>query len=401
MKKQHIKTNNETLNLNKTNQVDNIVDNAIDIDINDNSSATNNTFDQKYTNLKEDQADFTESNKDSLMNINLKQLAKRSCDSKRVKNGKKPKPFYQRMVPMVVLMIVAVISGAILGTWYFDYTQIDIDYGQYKEEELRDDTYAVIGSAIGKSNPSDSEVKNWVEIAKSNGITPAMLTASQNVILAEYNLSDINRTKTYEAIGTGKVDTIAKQTIFSSKRFDGEAYATESISKGLISLADYAYHKKGSNKVSLIKGTNITATSANWAGKRSDYTKAEYKQLNGVMPYEAGPYIISSQTVLEDNVEYTESVGENGKKLYTFTFMLDPIKSVLNYIYQVKMSSGLNGFPAFDDIQITYTIDEDWNLVQTDILEHYTVVYGIPAPCTATLLTKFTINQPVELPVKL
>ena len=150
--------------------------------------------------------------------------------------------------------------------------------------------------------------------------------------------------------------------------------------------------------VSVIKGTKIQPTSAVWNGAKTDYTRDEFKKLAGSLPSSLNPYIISTKTVLNNNVSYEVSTSEEGKKLYTFTIQLDPIASVINYVKQVKMTSGLSGYPAFDDITITYTIDEDWNLVTTDILEHYVVFYIAKAPCTGTLKTDYKFNIDVKLP---
>ena len=120
--------------------------------------------------------------------------------------------------------------------------------------------------------------------------------------------------------------------------------------------------------------------------------------MAGGLPSTVHPYIITSKTILdEQSVVVNQISGENGETLYTFTVNLDPINSVALYVRQMKMVSQLGSYPEFSDVQNTFIIDENWNLVQIDVLEHYTqIAMGVKASCEGTLSTLFEINGKME-----
>lgn len=296
----------------------------------------------------------------------------------------------------VLVCIIGVGSGLFLGSWYtYSLATTPINYSK-DATEFVDDINVAFKKATKLNNPTEDDIKNWVSIAKQNGVTPLNLTASENIMLAEYNLKNSN---SYFVLGTGEVNvTIATQSIYSTKYFDGTTYLSENISKGTLTVADCFVMDKGSNTVTSIKGSDVTSTSANWQGSdRSDMTVAECKEKSGVTPDTVNPYIISSKTIISGGT--IEEKVVDGKKVYSFSFNLDPINSVLNYIKQVKQTSGLTDYPEFDSITLTVVLDENWNFVEFNTLENYRVKFsGLKPKCTGKLNMKFTINEPVTLP---
>ena len=126
--------------------------------------------------------------------------------------------------------VLGIVTGCVLGSWYYNNTlkpQVD-----YPTDEviatLQDDIDDVLASALGRTL-SDSEKENWVDIAKSQGLTPADLTASQNAQLALFNITFAD---SYSAIGHGKCATIATQTVYGEITFDGQTYSATQISLG-------------------------------------------------------------------------------------------------------------------------------------------------------------------------
>lgn len=300
----------------------------------------------------------------------------------------------KRILNFALVLIIGIGSGIFLGSWYSSTFGGGVNY-DFNDSELYDNINDAFFKAIGIKNPTNSEKENWVETAKSRGITPQNLTAAENFMLAEYNLGLAN---SYSAIGTGNVLVMGtSQTIYSAKMFDGNTYTFESISKGILTIADCLVMEKGASTVTKIKGENISSTSASWTGSKSTMTTIECKENNGGTPDKVIPYIISSKTILSGS---TISANEtNGKTYYTYTISLDPVKSVINYVKQVKQTSGLNNFPEFNNISITIVLDENWNLCKFNAEENYRVVYGMLKPsCKGTLNLDFTINDPVTLP---
>lgn len=304
----------------------------------------------------------------------------------------------RRLFNFAVVLVLGVATGSVLGGWYYNKViSSQIDYSKYKVEDYIDDQMAIVRLATGKDSPTEADIENFAELAKAQGKTPLDFTPSQNMALAEYKstLAD-----TFRIIGNGKVATIATQSVYSRRLFNGSRYTFESISKGLMSIARCSVMDKGANKIKYLdSGTNITATSAQYnLSKAKDYTLADYNDFAGGTPDKFNSYIISSKTIIEEeNVEVTYN-EEN--KTYEFTVNLDPIGSVLNYAKQVRQTSGLDGTPDFTSVKIKVVMNEDWDMVQMQIEEKYSVVYGVRAKCTGTLTLDFEFNvDDIELPV--
>lgn len=295
-----------------------------------------------------------------------------------------------------LVAIIGIGTGLFLGSWYsYAFLSNTIDYSGYTEDALLDNLDNTLKKATKLNNLSESDKQNWVSIAKQKGVSPKNLATYENVALAEYNLKNASSYKMY---GTGKVETIANQTIYSVKYFDGNTYMFESISKGILTVADAFTMEKGGNTVTKIAGQNVSDTHADWTGTKTTISTTEFKANNGLLPSEVMAYLISSKTT-KTSSEITETTGENNKKLYSFSLTLDPVSSVVNYVKQVKQTSGLSDYPTFDDITLNFTLDEDWNFVTFNLVENYRVPYGGLKPkCKGTLNYTFEINVPITLP---
>lgn len=337
-----------------------------------------------------------EQNKESgaLVPVNEEQQTKK----KKKKKPLKKTSWKRRAFNLATTCVLGIVTGCVLGSWYYNTTlkpQVD-----YPTDEviatLQDDIDDVLASALGRTL-SDSEKENWVDIAKSQGLTPADLTASQNAQLALFNITFAD---SYSAIGHGKCATIATQTVYGEITFDGQTYSATQISLGTFAKIAVRSQMDKDNQglITQVRGSNITETSADWTGTPQSYTQADFIAMAGGLPSTVHPYIITSKTILdEQSVVVNQISGENGETLYSFTVNLDPINSVALYVRQMKMVSQLGSYPEFSDVQNTFIIDENWNLVQIDVLEHYTqIAMGVKASCEGTLSTLFEINGKME-----
>ena len=310
---------------------------------------------------------------------------------KRIRDKKGHK---HRMRTLGVLVVLGIFTGSGLGVWYFnDVLRSDVNYNQYDISEYITTASEVLSEVYGLS---ESQQRNWLEVAKaSDKNSPDDLTAVQSFILAEYNATLAER---FHAEGNGRVATIATQSVYSEKNYDGNRYTFESISKGMMSIAICSAMDKGGKKVELYRGSNIQPNDAEWSLADDDvYSLDEYEELAGSTPDAIQPYIISDKTVLSSSIERD---GETG--YYTLTFELDPVTSVLRYARQVQQTSGLGSPPEFYSVSQTITIDENWTLISIDVYETYRVVaFGFPAKCTGTLTTYYYFNDDavLDLPV--
>ncbi len=320
------------------------------------------------------------------------------------KNLQRKKFYWKKFaIKVAAIVMIGVASGIMLGNWYKNYlTGLSFDYSSYKLEDYEINKLEVLSSILGTTAQSGEDFSSIVSTLKSQGKTPKDLSASQNFALADFNAMNAS---SYSAIGLGKVATIATQDITSSKKFDGKAYTFESLSKGILTVANCAVMEKDSSSVSLHKGKDLSVDSqtgicsAKWDKTGTSYTLKNYVDLNGLEPYRLLPYVISPKTIIDEKDVVVSDAVLDEKSVFEFTINLDPVSGVLRYYKQVMQTSGLKDAPKFDDVSIKIYLDADWNFVRTEVVEHYTVLYGVPAPCTGTLNTDYIFNQPVTLPI--
>ncbi len=316
-----------------------------------------------------------------------KQRLKNELEEREYQKG----TFKKNIRALAILLILAIFTGSGLGVWYFNAVlKSTVIYSNYLVSDYLPDVNTTFAK-LGINNENDKS--NFLEIAKSQNIDPlsTRLNVLDNYLLALYNAEN---SKSYAAIGNGMVSTIASQTIYSAKTFDGKKYSFESISVGLVKVATKEEMNKGENIVYLSTGSSIITNddgsmSATWEAEKT-LTSEEYKELTGSYVNTINPYIISESTII--NKESSTTI-KNNDGTYSFIFQLHPIYSVLNYYKQVKRSGGLETDPVFTSIEQTITIDENWNFISIDTVEKYTAVkFSMGAKCTGTLNTKFLFD---------
>ncbi len=289
----------------------------------------------------------------------------------------------KRLLNFCVLLLCGMVTGVGLGTWYYN----TVLSSNVNWED------AIAERPIYEQSALDTRQSALDKLA--SGATMNDLTLAENYQIALYNFEN---SQNYTLSATGKIATIATQTIFAEKKFDGNLYQSITISTGFMNIAERAQMQANSNSVTTVKGNNITQTSATWNGAQNTYTLDQYKTLSGGLPSSCQNYIISDKTVLNNNDQITVIQQDNGEVYYQFTLTLDRMYSALNYIEQIKYTSSLSSYPEFESILQTITIDSDWNFVSIDTEEHYSIVaYGMRNTCTGTLLSTFDFESAVKI----
>ena len=123
---------------------------------------------------------------------------------KAIKPKKKKITWKKRLLNLGAITMLGVITGSGLGVWYSKTVLSTRDYSEWtleKIETLKDDINDIFVDVLGQEL-TGSEQKDWVTLAKSKGLTPLDLTASQNVNLALHN---ITLAKSYNIVGSGLV----------------------------------------------------------------------------------------------------------------------------------------------------------------------------------------------------
>ena len=84
--------------------------------------------------------------------------------------------------------------------------------------------------------------------------------------------------------------------------------------------------------------------------------------------------------------------GKNDDGTYTLTFDLEPAGASAYYRHQVRTYSGASKNPEFTAVHMVWTIDANWDLLQMDTVESYSVsMSGLGSlNCTSTLTETFT-----------
>ena len=306
----------------------------------------------------------------------------------------------KRLMNFGLLTLCGVVTGVGLGSWYYkNVLSSNVDWDVYLQElpayeqKVVDTQNSAFEKILG-SGFSEEDKEHFIETATTKGLTPSDFSMAENYQLANYNFTNSEK---YLVQGTGQVKTIATQSIYNEKLFDGETYQFISISAGIMSIAEIAQMNKNMTSVTTVKGNDIQATSAKWTGTKNIYTASEFKNMTGALPNTSQNYLICEDTILNNSTgQITVIENEDGSKFYQFEMQLNIVYSVLNYIKQMKYTSALSAYPEFESIKQLVTIDENWNFVSIDCIEEYSIVaFGMRNNCTGTLLNYFYFNKDV------
>ncbi len=315
-------------------------------------------------------------------------IYKKEKKKKKKKNYEKT-TFAHKMGVLGVLLVLGIFTGSGLGVWYFNVNlRSNVDYGSI----LISDYQANIDDVLAKQNVPLSDKKNWTNYMLDK--TPNDLSPIDNYLLAEYNATLAN-----SFLFTGRGQAVAmgvKQTVYSLRRYNGDYYSFESISKGTLTVANLDVYRPKENlhKVDIYTGRNATVDNADWY-YNSSITDDEYYDMTGGMPNGVTAYIISEKTVKTSDFVYN-----NELETYTITFELDPTYGALLYYKEVRRTGGLEADPEFYSIKFIATIDKDWNLISTEVFESYKAVkFGMGITTNGTIKIDYQFNLPdVKMP---
>ncbi len=311
-----------------------------------------------------------------------------SKKEKRKKKDKKPHvktTFSHKMRVFCTLLFLGVFTGSGLGVWYFNVNLKSPDYGSLSAESYIKPIGTVLLDNFG--NEAEKDQKNWLNYVGNK--TPNDISSHvDNFLLSVHNAT---LAKNFLFTGNGKATTLGiTQTVYSQRRFNGDYYTFESISKGTITVANldvYLMDKKNPDIIDIYVGKNVTQRNADWYYNRPISTD-EYKNMTGGLPSEITPYIISEKTILSSSMTKDEETGN-----YIITFNLDPMTSVLNYYKEVRRTGGLEADPSFYSIKYIATIDDEWNLITTEVFESYKAVkFGMGVTCNGTIKIDYDFN---------
>ncbi len=305
----------------------------------------------------------------------LKKYKKKQKEQKPLTKSQKKKRLAFQIVAMIMVVVVGAIGGFFAGSFYIS-SKYRAEYN-FSEAQYRDNVEVVLKQTI--NNPNEYKRPN-----EGVGAINAFVTA-------EYVLSQKN---TYQVNSNGTIQPSigSKQSVYAYRYKKDNVTYLENISVGMLSVAERLIYKD--NVINRVEGKSIQTTNADWTGAISTFSYDQFKEINGNAIDNPIAYVVSSKTATVE----TNNPKELGGGLYQFKLVLSTDTSVMNYVKQMKRTSGLSSYPKFESVVLTFTIDEDYNFIEITAEESYTVVYfGVPAFCSGSLTQRFNYDENFEI----
>ena len=253
------------------------------------------------------------------------------------------------------------------------------------------------GSGKKATLPSDS--KNIMRMPPENGETPDDHGGVDNIafIIGRLAMRDMYHTETAGNVVAKVLFIEAGQTIYGSKDYKDGILLTSSVS---ISNNQFAPSKAiqrfyGDGKV-VVRGS-ASSDKNTWTGSDVEWSdeapleildEAQYEERYGLWASEFADYVINEETILS-----VSDLGRTEEGLYTLEVELDPSTSVAYYVHQMKTMGGLDEYPKFSSVMLTFTFGADWTIYSLGIDESYSSKKGVDASCRGQSVITFSYDE--------
>ena len=239
----------------------------------------------------------------------------------------------------------------------------------------------------------DTVLAKYEDCVKSNTPIEEGMTSYEIVNLAYYKYAEHDNSRSF-TIGSATA-AIVDQEIRGCSIKENDKYFEESLSKSnMVGVAARMYQNEDTS-IDLHRGEAIDATTATWGDNHYEYTFDEFKNDFGKTPSTTLIYIISKKTVLNG----TDTVDKTSDG-YKISMSLNPTKSVVNYVKQMKSISDLYDYPAFNEVNLTFTIGDDLLVKQMDVHESYYALKeaNLGADTTADVSVYYEVDGGFKVP---
>lgn len=284
-------------------------------------------------------------------------------ENKKIEDEKKKsqeKKVKTKKLVSLIIPVAAIISGIVVGLYFgkqFYSSKYDPD--QFDVKNLEDN--------------QDDLMKKFKSINNKNGIGNVDYSKEfepYEIVNIGFNNYSSNQYNYSVSIGEVTPQGMSAQSVRNVTIKNNDEYFCESISKGVMSIAKRFVQDNES--VDVYKGSGVKVNSATYSiDKVQEYSVEQFEEKFGRTYARPTCYIISSKTVLES----TSEILENNN--YKINLSLDIEKSVVRYVKQMKSISDLSSYPVFKKINITYILDKELNLIESEVNEDYVVNYVI------------------------
>lgn len=224
-----------------------------------------------------------------------------------------------------------------------------------------------------------------------DGSTPDMHTALENI--AYMNAAFKAQESWYSEMHGTTDASIMKQSVSTFKQYsDGVLIVADITSSAMVKAArQFCYT---GDEVMWRLGSTYDASSfeemlsCEWKSGEP-YAHMYLKDFiaeNGLPATEFSVYIINEETLLS-----ADEVVKNQDGTYSQTYHLDPAgdKAPAHYANQMVFSGGLTALPEFTSIRITYTFDDEWQVLESVVEESYKATMGISVNCSSAFTTEY------------
>lgn len=224
-----------------------------------------------------------------------------------------------------------------------------------------------------------------------DGSTPDMHTALENI--AYMNAAFKAQESWYSEMHGTTDASIMEQSVSTFKQYsDGVLIVADITSSAMVKAArQFCYT---GDEVMWRLGSTYDASSfeemlsCEWKSGEP-YAHMYLKDFiaeNGLPATEFSVYIINEETLLS-----ADEVIKNQDGTYSQTYYLDPAgdKAPAHYANQMVFSGGLTALPEFTSIRITYTFDDEWQVLESVVEESYKATMGISVSCSSAFTTQY------------
>lgn len=131
-----------------------------------------------------------------------------------------------------------------------------------------------------------------------------------------------------------------------------------------------------------------TGTSVSWNDDVVYYDRESYLYAYGEYSTEMTVYLLTEETITS-----WDPATDNGDGTYTQTFYLDAEKACYYYQYAMKTRGGLLTLPVFQSISMEVTFDNNYRVLQIDVVENSRINPFTWMDSTSTTTTSYTYGE--------
>ena len=224
---------------------------------------------------------------------------------------------------------------------------------------------------------------NYTGNDMTKDFTPAEIV---NIGLEKYR-----RCENSYSITKGVASTMVTQSIRNYQIKNGDRYFEESISmSSMVKLANRMYQTGKEGNVNLYKGSAVNEELGSYSANGTEYEQVDYKNYLGKTLNEMFIYIITDSTILDSEIDKIDG--------YTIKLSLDTEMSVIFYQYQMKNISGLDKYPKFASVNLTFTFDNNLDLQHLYTDETYQATMGVTVDIHNMFNTYYFPNEELKIP---